>query len=66
MQNKHKLTRNESIFLLKNNLDSVIYNSCILEGLNVTFSETQTILDGINAFNLKLDDITCILNLRDA
>ncbi|MBQ8472186.1 MAG: death-on-curing protein [Bacilli bacterium] len=66
MQNKHKLTRNESIFLIKNNLDSVIYNSCILEGLNVTFPETQTILDGINAFNLKLDDITCILNLRDA
>ena len=63
---KYKLTKEENVFLAKKVLVSSIYNSCKLEGLNVTFPQTQTILDGINVSELKLDDITCILNLRDA
>lgn len=63
---KYHLTKEENVFLAKKVLVNSIYNSAKLEGLNVTFPETQTILDGINVANLKLDDITCILNLRDA
>ena len=37
-----------------------------MEGLNVTFPQTKTILDGINVPELKIDEIQCILNLRDA
>lgn len=37
-----------------------------MEGLNITFPETKTILEGINVPNLKIDEIQCILNLRDA
>ena len=47
-------------------LVSIIYSSAKIEGLNVTFPETQTILEGVNVSKVKLDDITCILNLRDA
>ena len=43
-----------------------IYNSAKLEGLNITFPDTQTILDGVNVPTMHLDDINCILNLRDA
>lgn len=34
-----------------------------MEGLNIIFSETKTILEGVN---LKINEIQCILNLRDA
>lgn len=63
---KYKLSKEENIFLAKKMLVSSIYSSAKIEGLNVTFPETQTILDGINISKVKLDDITCILNLRDA
>ena len=63
---KYKLSKEENIFLAKKTLVSSIYSSAKIEGLNVTFPETQTILDGINVSKVKLDDITCILNLRDA
>ena len=63
---KYNLTLDENIFLAKKMLVSSIYSSAKIEGLNVTFPETQTILDGINVSKVKLDDITCILNLRDA
>jgi hypothetical protein len=32
----------------------------------VTFPDTQTILDGVSVSNLKISDVECILNLRDA
>ena len=66
MTDKCNLTREENVFLAKKVLVTSIYNSAKLEGLNVTFPETGAILDGVNVGTLKLDDITCILNLRDA
>ena len=66
MKDRFNLTLEENIFLAKKSLVNNIYNSAKLEGLNVTFPETQTILDGVNVSNVKLDDITCILNMRDA
>lgn len=66
MDDKFDLTREQSLFLAKKTLVSNIYNSAKLEGLNTTFPETQTILEGVNVPNLRLDEINCILNLRDA
>ena len=66
MKDKYNLTIDQNVFLVKKLLVVIIYNSAKLEGLNVTFPETQTILDGINVPSVKLDDITCMLNLRDA
>jgi Fic family protein len=43
-----------------------IYHGVKLEGSNITFPETQTILEGVNVPNATLDDIQAILNLRDA
>lgn len=60
------MTLEQNLFLAKRNLVDNIYNSAKLEGCNVTFPETQTILDGVNVGSVKLDDITTILNLRDA
>lgn len=63
---KYNLTLKENVFLAKKMLVSSIYSSAKIEGLNVTFPETQTILEGVNVPEVKLSDITCILNLRDA
>ena len=66
MKDKYNLTLEENISLAKKMLVYNIYSNAKIEGCNVTFPETQTILDGVNVPNVKLDDIQCILNLRDA
>lgn len=66
MQDKYNLSLNENIFLAKKMLVESIYTNARVEGCNVTFPQTQTILDGVNVAEVNLDDIQCILNLRDA
>ena len=66
IKNKYNLTLEQNVFLAKRNLLDNVYSNAKIEGINVTFSETKTILDGVNVPNLKLNDIECILNLRDA
>lgn len=66
MKNKYNLTQEQNIFLAKRNLVDNIYANAKMEGLNVTFPQTKTILEGINVPTLKIDEIQCILNLRDA
>lgn len=66
MQPKFEMSREENVFVARRNLVDYIYNSAKLEGCNVTFPETQTILDGVNVGSVTLDDVQTILNLRDA
>lgn len=66
MENKYNLTLEQNIFLAKKNLIHNIYANARMEGVNVTFPQTQTILEGVNVSGLKIDDIQVILNLRDA
>ena len=66
MNDKFHLTKEQNLFLAKKVLVSNIYNSARLEGINTTYPDTKTILEGVNVPNLKLDEINCILNLRDA
>jgi len=66
MEDKYKLTVEQNIFLAKRNLVDNIYSNARMEGINVTFPQTKTILEGVNVSGLKIDEIQCILNLRDA
>lgn len=66
MENKYNMTIEQNIFLAKRNLVDNIYSNARLEGLNITFPQTKTILEGVNVPELKIDEIQCILNLRDA
>jgi hypothetical protein len=66
MINKYELTLEQNTFLAKKLIVENIYNSAKLEGCNVTFPDTQTIIDGTSVANLKMSDVECILNLRDA
>jgi Fic family protein len=66
MEDKYNLTLEENVFLAKRLIVDNIYSNARIEGCNVTFPQTQTILQGVNVVNVTLDDINCILNLRDA
>ena len=65
-EDKYNLTLEQNVFLAKKLIVENIYNSARLEGCNVAFSDTKTILDGISVANLKMSDVEVILNLRDA
>lgn len=66
MQDKYNLTKEQAIFLAKRNIVDNIYANARMEGVNITFPQTKTILGGVNIPNLRLDEIQVILNLRDA
>ena len=66
MTDKYHMTQEQNIFVAKRGIVDYIYNSAKLEGCNVTFPETYTILEGVNVGTVTLDDIQTILNLRDA
>ena len=63
---KCRLSVKENIFHAKKTIIQSIYNSAKLEGCNITFPETETILSGVNVPGVSIDDIECILNLRNA
>ena len=46
MKNKYNLTREQNIFVAKRNIVDYIWKSANLEGIAVTYSETQAIDDG--------------------
>ena len=65
-EDKFHLTPEQSLFLAKKKWDENVYCGMKMENRAVTFPQTQTILNGVNVPNVKLDDIQAILNMRDA
>jgi len=63
---KYKLSRKENLFLAKKTLIANVYYAAKVEGINVTFPQTKTILEGISVANINMDDVQKILNLRNA
>ena len=59
------LTRKQNIFLAKKIFTELVYNTAYVEGCNVTFPQTQTIIDGAIVNGVAVDDIQTVLNLRD-
>lgn len=66
MEDKFKMTREQNIFLAKRNVVDYIYKSARLEGINITFPETQAIFDGMGVEGVKVDNIIKINNLKRA
>lgn len=60
------MTQEENIFFAKRNLVDSIWKSANLEGIAITFPETQMIVDGLSVANKTLDEITAIVNLKKA
>lgn len=66
MNNKFNLTREQNVFVAKRNIVDYIWKSANLEGINVTYSETQAIYDGGIVNGLTVDKIIAINNLKYA
>ena len=65
-QDRFRLNRKQSLFLAKKLWDENVYCGMHMENRNVTFPQTKTILEGLNVPEVSIDDITAILNMRDA
>lgn len=66
MENKFNLTREQNIFIAKRNIVDYIWKSANLEGIGVTYPETQAIYDGGVVNGLTVDKIITINNLKYA
>ena len=66
MKDKFSLTKEQNIFVAKRNIVDYIYKSAKLEGIHVTFPETQAIFDGVGVEGVKVEDIVKINNLKRA
>ena len=62
----YSLDEKQSLFLAKRMWDENVYCGMKMENRNVTFPQTKTILEGVNVPGVQLEDITAILNMRDA
>ncbi len=66
MENKFNLTREQNVFVAKRNIVDYIWKSANLEGIGVTYPETQVIYDGGIVNGLTVDKIIAINNLKYA
>ena len=66
MEDKFDLTREQNVFIAKRNIVDYIWKSANLEGIGVTYPETQAIYDGGVVNGLTVDKIIAINNLKYA
>ena len=66
MENKFNLSREQNVFVAKRNIVDYIWKSANLEGIGVTYPETQAIYDGGVVNGLTVDNIIAINNLKYA
>ncbi len=64
MENKYNLSKEDNLSLAKNLKTRSIYSSVRLEGINITYAETQAILNGINVTRISQKSTDIIKNLK--
>ncbi len=62
----YRLTREENVFLAKRLLVDSIWKSAQMDGINITFPETQVIYDQGILQNISMDIVEKVLNLKHA
>lgn len=66
MQDKYSMTVEDNILYAKRNIVDNIYRSARLEGIGITFPETQMIYEGKSVSGLSIDDVIKVNNLKHA
>ncbi len=64
MKDKFNLTREQNVFIAKRNIVDYIWKSANLEGIGVTYPETQAIYDEGIVNGIPVDNIIAIINLK--
>lgn len=63
-EKKFNMTAEENVLWAKRNLVDYIWKSANLEGIAVTFPETQTIFEGVSVQGKSIDDINSIVQMK--
>lgn len=63
---KFNMMREQNVFVAKRNIVDYIYKSTKLEGLGVTYPDTEAIFQGAAAPGVKVTDIIAVNNLKHA
>ena len=66
MESKYNMTQKENIFLAKRNIVDYIWKSANLEGIGVTYPDTQAIYTGMAVSGYTIEDINAIYDLKHA
>lgn len=66
MDAKYQMSLEDNIFFAKRKLVDNVYRSAKLEGIAVTFAQTEDIFNNVNVANLRPDEIIAVLNLKNA
>jgi len=66
MEPKYRMTRDDNIFVAKRNIVDYIWKSAKLEGLTVTYPDTDAIYNGMSVANVPVSEIIAVNNLKYA
>ena len=66
MKSKYNMTQEENIFLAKRNIVDYIWKSANLEGIGVTYPDTQAIYNGMSVEGYSIEDINAVNDLKHA
>ena len=64
IKNKYNMTIDENIFVAKRNIVDYIWKSANLEGIAVTYPQTEVIFDGLAVNDMRINDINAIVNVN--
>ena len=66
MTDKYRMTREQSVFTAKRSIIDYIWKSAKLEGLSVTYPDTEAIYNGMSVPGVKVSEIVAVNNLKHA
>jgi prophage maintenance system killer protein/RNAse (barnase) inhibitor barstar len=66
MQPKYHMTKEQNIFLAKRNIVDYIWKSANLEGIGVTYPDTQAIYNDMSVAGYKVEEIDAVNDLKHA
>lgn len=66
MKPKYHMTIDQNIFVAKRNIVDYIWKSAHLEGLAVTYPDTEAIFNGLSVAGVPVKDIVAVNNLKHA
>lgn len=66
MKSKYHMTQKENIFLAKRNIVDYIWKSANLEGIGVTYPDTQAIYNGMSVSGYTIEEINAVNDLKYA
>lgn len=66
MDSKYNMTQEENIFLAKRNIVDYIWKSANLEGIGITYPDTQAVYNGMAVSGYTIEDINTVNDLKHA